>query len=1586
MTGRRMLGRLPVIVGLLWAGLASPVSAQTTSFGTATLYDNGSDTTGLAVADINQDGHLDLLVAACDSGILRIRLGVGDGTFGAETDYAIGDEGDVSLFGLAVADFNGDNHPDVAVGDVIGDRVFILINDGTGLFAAPVPYDVGASPQAIGAADFNGDNVSDLAVVNSFSDDVTILINAGDGTFTEHADSPIPVGFFPYSLRVADINGDNHPDLIVPNVAEDTVSILLGAGGGSFVPADSIELSSGTAPVDVAILDFNGDTVPDIAILGGDIDEMLLYAGNGDGTFAVVTPSTPLFTDSLPNAMAVADFSGDGILDIAVVHQFSDTVIVFEGNGTDFIPPVQSFITEEFASPVLVEAGDFNEDGRPDVAAGHAFSDNTAVLINDTCCFVSVTKTGTGTGTVTSVPAGIDCGTDCAFQFSVSDTIALTAVADPGFIFTGWTGAGCSGTGGCAIGPGTSASVTATFDQLLLDVLPTSTTVGASYFSFVTPTNGSPAFTFALESGTLPPGLTLDESSGLLAGTPIQGGPFTFTIRGTDSGGATGTRTYTITVAPGATSTAPAPSLADYQDTPQIVTLVASVSNAADVDGGTVTFTVRDALSAVVGTPVTSGVVVDGSAAADYVLPGGTAPQTLVITAVYNGSASFLTSSGVADLVVQQATPAIAASNATAPFNVASQSVTLTAAVTAPGSTVNAGTVTFTVRDSTSAVVGVPVTSGTVTAGAAAANYTLPAGTAPQTLFIEAVYSGTANFLGRTDTTHTLTVTAAATTTTGANATASYSSLLPQFVALSAAVTSPGGTVNAGTVTFTVRDSSNVVIGSPVTSLTLVAGAAAANYTLPGGTNAQTLTITAVYDGSANFATSTDATHTLTVGAAVTTTAAANASAVFNSTSQVIPLSANVSSPGGPVSGGTVTFTLRDAGSNVVGAPAVSAPLAAGIAFANYTLPGGTSAQTLTITAAYSGTGNFLSSSEAAHTLTIGPAATTTAPASATAVSGPVAVTVPLTATVSSGGGTVGAGSVTFTVRTAGSVIVGSSVSGPVVAGTATANYSLPAGTPTQTLTVTADYGATTNFLASTGTSSLTVSQCGVITIGPSVLPAMRLGRPYSLTLTAAGISDPSFQLTGALPPGLSLSGATVSGTPAALGRFDVTVTGTSDSTGCSASHVFALSVMRSPLFVTGSGGPSASIGLFDDRGTQMLGTSLAADPTFAGGVRVASADLTGDGIADVIAAAGPGAPTATVQVLDGVTGHVEMTLTAYPGGSLGGLFVAAGDVNADGTPDIITGRDGANSEVRVFDGRTGNLLSTFLAYAPGVSGVRVAAGDIDADGVAEIITSPPFGSAPQVNIFSPTGVLHSSFMAYSPAWIGGLFVASGDLDGDGHADIVTGADAGGGPHVMAFSGADGHVLQSFFAYEPIFPGGVRVAAGDLNHDGYAEIITGAGPGGGPHVRAFDGATGVELVGMFAESLTMASGMFVAAPIAQGRMQVGLPAPNSTVTGSFSLVGWAALPGDTLTSGVDTVHVWAVPVAGGPPTFVGVPTLNVPRPEIAALLGGAYQESGFVLAAGPLPPGVYDLWVFARSSRSGTFSMWRIAVHVTVTP
>lgn len=239
-----------------------------------------------------------------------------------------------------------------------------------------------------------------------------------------------------------------------------------------------------------------------------------------------------------------------------------------------------------------------------------------------------------------------------------------------------------------------------------------------------------------------------------------------------------------------------------------------------------------------------------------------------------------------------------------------------------------------------------------------------------------------------------------------------------------------------------------------------------------------------------------------------------------------------------------------------------------------------------------------------------------------------------------------------------------------------------------------------------------------------------------------------------------------------------------------------------------------------------------------------------------------------TVRLYDPDTNTEIRTFFAFDERFLGGVRVAVGDVNADSVPDIIAaaGQSGG-PHVRVFSGVDGAELMSFFAYNAGFTGgVFVAAGDVNNDGHDDIITGAGPGGGPHVRAFSGRdGSELASFFAYNPGFTGGVSVAAGDLDGDGHDDIITGAGPGGGPHVEAFSGRDNSVMLSFFAYNAGFTGGVFVAAGDVNHDGGIDIITGAGANAGPHVRAFDGRTAVELANFFAFDPTFTGGVTVGA-------------------------------------------------------------------------------------------------------------------------
>jgi protocatechuate 3,4-dioxygenase beta subunit len=273
----------------------------------------------------------------------------------------------------------------------------------------------------------------------------------------------------------------------------------------------------------------------------------------------------------------------------------------------------------------------------------------------------------------------------------------------------------------------------------------------------------------------------------------------------------------------------------------------------------------------------------------------------------------------------------------------------------------------------------------------------------------------------------------------------------------------------------------------------------------------------------------------------------------------------------------------------------------------------------------------------------------------------------------------------------------------------------------------------------------------------------------------------------------------------------------------------------------------------------------FAYESSFTGGVRVATGDVNGDGIEDVVTSTGVGGGP-RVRVFSGVDGRVLSDQFVYESTFRGGVFVAAGDVNGDGRADVIAGAEvGGGPRVRALDGVTGTELMNFFAFdANQRGGVRVAAADFNTDGRDDIVATTGAGVTTRVRVIDAvTGATLADFAPYEAAYTGGVYVAAGDVTGDGVPDIVVGADVGGGPRVQIFTGTNYSPVSNFFAYETTFTGGVRVATADVNGDARAEVVLVAGPGGAARTRVLRGADLVSLEDFYAFDVQYTGGAYV---------------------------------------------------------------------------------------------------------------------------
>ncbi len=256
-------------------------------------------------SDFNGDGKLDLAITSSGKNKFLLRFGIGNGTFGAVTSFAVGS----GPWGIISEDFNKDGKMDVALTNKDIDSVSVLIGNGNGGFGVATKYLVGSKPTALSIGDFNNDNNMDMVIANSNGSNISLLFGNSFGVFSSATN--IAVNGNPNDILVSDFNGDGKVDIVTACSSSHRIDVLIGNGAGSFIPS-SINFSSSIYPNALSSNDFNNDGKKDIAIAdGGGYVKVLV--GDGLGMF-----STPLdFTVGTGAGFLISDdFNMDNKVDI----------------------------------------------------------------------------------------------------------------------------------------------------------------------------------------------------------------------------------------------------------------------------------------------------------------------------------------------------------------------------------------------------------------------------------------------------------------------------------------------------------------------------------------------------------------------------------------------------------------------------------------------------------------------------------------------------------------------------------------------------------------------------------------------------------------------------------------------------------------------------------------------------------------------------------------------------------------------------------------------------------------------------------------------------------------------------------------------------------------------------------------------------------------------------------------------------------------------------------------------------------------------------------------------------------------------
>jgi Ca2+-binding RTX toxin-like protein len=398
-------GKIDLVVANQTGGVSILYNNGAGGFSVPNLIGTGrTGASAVEVFDFNSDGVLDIVATDSDRdnpltssvGKVSVLLGNSNGGFSAPQILSSGPW----LKSAAVGgDFNGDGKSDLVVTSFDGNAISIFNGGSNGVFSAGTSFAVGVQPLSVAVGNFNGDNKSDLAVVNLGSSNVSVIL--GGSTTTVN----LAVGVNPTSVAINDFDGDGHSDLVVTNFTSNNVSILFGNGVGNFGRSKTLNTGAGIGSYSVKTGDFNGDGKFDLAIAKFYSNEISILLGSGDGNFSTPTifslgAARAPFTDlgellKRLTPITVGDFNGDGKSDLAVANFDNNNVSVL----LNVSPSTSIAITNTLPSPIntVPTAQTVNEDTQVAI---------TGISVNDLDGNLVSTKLTVANGTLNVDIAG----------------------------------------------------------------------------------------------------------------------------------------------------------------------------------------------------------------------------------------------------------------------------------------------------------------------------------------------------------------------------------------------------------------------------------------------------------------------------------------------------------------------------------------------------------------------------------------------------------------------------------------------------------------------------------------------------------------------------------------------------------------------------------------------------------------------------------------------------------------------------------------------------------------------------------------------------------------------------------------------------------------------------------------------------------------------------------------------------------------------------------------------------------------------------------------------------------------------------